>query len=465
MRKFLPAKVSAYLGNNQFLSLAGNVTVSGLGIVSTGLLYRALPIKEVGMWIFFISTIGLADAFRTGFLTTAFIRACSGASPARSEEVIGSAWVLALLITGVMGFLNLVAALLPFYHASSETALLLRWFGITQLVTLPYYIATNVMQAEMRFDKILYIRLLSQGLFVLGVAVMFFTHTASLGSVVYCNLATSVGTSLVTIGLGWARLSSLKARSAACIRELAHFGKYSFGSYVGASMLSMSDTYFVNFMLGPAALAVYSLAGRFAEIINIPLRSFMATAIPALSAAYNQNRPAEVNRLLRKNAGLLTWAFVPIIAFTILLADIPVALVGGSKYQGTEAANLLRITMVLAILYPIDRFIGVTLDVVNQPRLNLFKVLIMLGTNVAGDTAVLLFFPNIYCITLATFPTTIAGFVYGYLQLKRFLPLSLKDIIVTGFWEARTLVWGLFGKTTPLRPCQVPTALPQSTAA
>ena len=70
MRKFLPAKVAAYLGNNQFLSLAGNVTVSGLGIVSTGLLYRALPIKEVGMWIFFISTIGLADAFRTGFLTT-----------------------------------------------------------------------------------------------------------------------------------------------------------------------------------------------------------------------------------------------------------------------------------------------------------------------------------------------------------------------------------------------------------
>jgi O-antigen/teichoic acid export membrane protein len=461
MRKILPAKLLSYLGNNQFLSLAGNVAVSGLGIVSVALLYRALPIKEVGMWIFFISNIGLADAFRTGFLTTAFIRACSGATPARSAEVIGSAWVIAIIITGAMVLLNLLVAVLPFYHPSNEAALLLRWFGVTLVATLPYYIATNVLQAEMRFDRILYIRLLSQGLFVLSVAIMLITHTGSLEYVVYCNLAASVGTSLMALGLGWARLGSLRARTAECFWELVHFGKYSFGSYVGASMFNLSDTYFVNFMLGPAALAVYSLAGRFAEIINIPLRSFMATAIPALSAAYNQNRLSEVSRLLRKNAGLLTWAFVPIIVFTILLADIPIALVGGSKYQGTEAANLLRITMVLAILYPIDRFIGVTLDVVNQPRLNMFKVFIMLAVNIAGDTLVLLFYPNIYCITLATFPTTIAGFVYGYLQLKRFLPLSIKDIVVTGFWEARTLLWGLFGKTTPLRPCQ----LPQSTAA
>ncbi|WP_460556582.1 oligosaccharide flippase family protein [Hymenobacter daeguensis] len=464
MRKLLPAKLYSYLGNNQFLSLAGNVAVSGLGIVSLGLLYRALPIREVGLWIFFISNIGLADAFRTGFLTTAFIRACSGATPARSAEVIGSAWIIALAITGIMLLLNLVALFLPFAHQSTEMALLLRWFGLTLLATLPYYIATNVLQAEMRFDKILYIRLLSQGLFVLGVGIMLLTHTGSLQYVVYCYLAASVGTSLVSLALGWARLGSLRARTAACIWELTHFGKYSFGSYVATNLLSLSDTYFINFMLGPAALAIYSVAGRFGEIINIPLRSFTATAIPTLSAAYHQGRLAEVARLLRKNAGVLTWAFVPIILGTVLLADIPIALVGGNKYRGTEAANLLRIIMSLAILFPIDRFVGVTLDVVNQPRINMYKVLIMLATNIAGDTVVLLLFPNIYGITLASFPTAIVGFVYGYLQLKRFLPLSIRDIIVTGFWEARTLLWGVFGKTTPLRPCQEPTQ-PQSTVA
>jgi len=463
MRRLLPSKLYSYLGNNHFLSLASNVAVSGLGIVSVALLYRALPIKEVGMWIFFISTIGLADAFRTGFLTTAFIRACSGATPARSAEVIGSAWVLALLITGAMMLLNLVAAFLPFYHPTNETALLVRWFGVTLLATLPYYVASNVLQSEMRFDKILYIRLLSQGIFVLGVAIMLITHTGSLEYVVYCNLAASVGTSLMTLALGWARVGCLRARSSECIRELAHFGKYSFGSYVGTNLLGMSDTYFINFMLGPASLAVYSLAGRFGEIINIPLRSFMATAIPTLSAAYNQNRLDEVARLLRKNAGLLTWAFVPIILGTILLADIPIALIGGNKYRGTEAANLLRITMSLAILFPIDRFVGVTLDVVNQPRINLLKVFLMLGVNIVGNTVVLLLFPNIYGITLASFPTAIVGFVYGYLQLRRFLPLSLRAIMFTGFQEAKLFLERVLSDLTKAQPVPNATVEPPAT--
>lgn len=464
MRNILPARLYSYLGNNQFLSLAANMAVSGMGIVSVALLYRALPIKEVGMWIFFLSTINLADSFRTGFLTTAFIRACSGATPARSAEVIGSAWIIAMIITGIMVLLNVGAALLPFYHPTGEMALLLHWFGITLLATLPYYIATNVLQSQMQFDKILYIRLLSQGVFILGIGFMLITHTARLEYVVYCNLAASVATSVLSLGMGWARLDSFRARSSECIRELAHFGKYSFGSYIGVSLSGMCDTYFINFVLGPAALAIYSLAGRFGEIINIPLRSFMATAIPRLSAAYNQNRPLEVARLLRKNAGLLTWMILPIIIGTILLADIPIVLIGGGKYRGTEAANLLRLVMALSILFPIDRFVGVTLDVINQPRINMIKVLIMLAVNVAGNTTVMLLFPSMYGIMLASFPTSIVGFVYGYMQVKRFLPLSIRDIIVTGFWEARTLVWGLFGKTTPLKPCQQE-LLPQSSVA
>ena len=138
MKKRLLPTLYSFLGNNQFLSLAGNVAVSGLGIVSVALLYRALPIREVGMWIFFISTIGLADAFRTGFLTTAFIRACSGATPARAAEVTGSAWVIALVITGLMMLLNGLAMLVPGYHPTNEMALLLRWFGLTLVATLPY---------------------------------------------------------------------------------------------------------------------------------------------------------------------------------------------------------------------------------------------------------------------------------------------------------------------------------------
>ena len=454
MKNPLFTKLTASLGNHQFLSLAGNLTVSVLSIVSVSLLFRALPVREIGVWVLFISTVGLADAFRSGFLTTAFIRACSGATPARAAEVTGSAWAIALAITGGLVGLNLVAWLVLGPSVSFETGLQLRWFSVVLVATLPYFMAASVLQAQLRFDRILYIRLLSQGLFVLCIIGLMLGGTASLANVLYCYVGASIGTSVLTLVLGWARLNTLGQRTGACIRELSHFGKYSVGSYVGSSLLRSSDTYLINYFLGPAPLAVYNLAGRFMEIIDIPLRSFMATAIPALSAAFNQQRLPEVARLLRKNAGLLTWAFVPVILVTILLADVPVWLIGGAKYQGTEAANLLRIGMAVAILFPIDRFIGVTLDVVNQPQLNLVKVFLMLGCNVVGDVLALNLFHSIYGVALANLPTIAVGFAFGYFQLKRFLPLSIRQILATGWLEGRALIATFLHRAAAFRASQ-----------
>lgn len=439
-------KLQSYLDNQQFMSLAGNLTVSAMSIISVSLLFRTLPVHDIGMWVYFMAAVGLADSFRAGFLTTAFIRARSGATPARTAEVTGSAWAIALVITGLLGLINLGAWLLFGNTNDGSLALLLKWFGIVLVATLPYFMAACVMQSEMRFDRILYIRLLSQGLFVLCIIGLMLAGASTIDRVVYSYVGASVITSFLMLVLGWADAGSLRQRTSACIRELGHFGKYSVGSYVGSNLLRSSDTFVINYMLGPAPLAVYNLAGRFMEIIEIPLRSFVATAMPAMSAAFNQNRLPEVARLLRKNAGMLTWAFVPVILGTLLLADVPVFLIGGPKYQDTEAANLLRISMVLAILYPIDRFVGVTLDVVNQPRLNLVKVFLMLAVNVVGDVTALLLFGNIYGVAVASLPTGIAGFTFGYIHLKKHLPLSIRDIMTTGLQESKLLVQRVLSK-------------------
>ncbi|MGI4738389.1 MAG: lipopolysaccharide biosynthesis protein [Janthinobacterium lividum] len=459
-KSWLPT-VAAYLRNPHLLSMAGNLAVSGLGIVSVGLLFRALSVRDIGVWVLFSSTIGLADAFRAGFLTTAFVRARAGASPARATEVAGSAWVIALVITGALALLNLgagVGAGLVFKAAEHpEATLLLRWFGVVLVASLPNFMAGCVLQAELRFDRLLYLRLLTQGLFVASIAGLMLTHTATLERVVHSYVLATAATAVVMLALGWAGLGSLASRTSACVRELAHFGKYSVGSYLGSSLLRSSDTFIISMLLGPAALAVYNLPGRFSELIELPLRSFLATATPAMAAAFHQHRLAEVARLLRKNAGILTWAFVPLVLGTLLLADVPVYLIGGGKYRGTEAANLLRIGMVMALLYPIDRFVGVTLDIVNQPRLNLIKVFLMLAVNVLADVVALSLFHSIYAVALASIPTILVGFAFGFVQLKKWLPVSLHAIVVTGWDEIRILARRLVGKPTPPLPAKSPT--------
>ena len=441
----------AVFRSNHALSLAGNLVVAGLNMVSVSLLFRALPAAEIGAWVFFITAVGLADAFRTGFLTTAFIRSYAGATAARAAEVVGSAWTIALVLTIGIAGLNALVGVLPLPPASSAGGpLVLGWLGVVTVLTLPTFMAASVLQAELRFGAILVLRLLSQGLFVLGIIGLMLAGRVSLPAVLNCYLLAAGVASAVALLLGWAGLRGLRHRSRACISELAHFGKFSVGSYVGSSLLRSSDAFIVNFTLGPAALAVYNLAQRFVELIDLPLRSFLATAIPALSAAFNQHNLTDVGRILRKNAGLLTWALTPIIVATVLFADLPIALIGGSKYAATPAANLLRIIIVLTLLFPIDRFIGVTLDVINQPRINLLKVFLMLGVNVAGDLVGVLVFKNIYGVALASLPTVLSGFFFGYFQLRRFLPLSLREILSTGLVEIRAMLRRWLGQPTPL---------------
>ncbi|MGV3641259.1 MAG: lipopolysaccharide biosynthesis protein, partial [Adhaeribacter sp.] len=239
---------------------------------------------------------------------------------------------------------------------------------------------------------------------------------------------------------GWSRLHLIAYRSPACIREICHFGKYSVGTNLSSSLLVNSDTFFITFMLGPAALAVYNLAKRFLEIIEMPLRSFMATGMADLAAAFNQNNPRELSRLLTRYSGLLTWALVPVILGMILFADIPISLVGGGKYTGTESANLLRIFLTLSLILPLDRFIALTTDVINQPQVNMVKTILQLVLNVSGNFISIYFFESIYGVAFASVPTVIIGFIFGVYSLNKHLPVSIISILRHSYREGKCLL-------------------------
>lgn len=440
MPNLLSAKLLSYLRNNQFLSLTGNLVVSGMNVISVSLLFRGLQVSEIGVWVFFLSTLGLVDAIRTGFITTAFIRSYAGTTPTRAAEVMGSTWVIALIITGALSFLSVIAYLVPQFHQDPGMDLFLQWFGVIFWFTLPSFIATCVLQAEFKFDKILYIRLLTQGLFVIAIIVLMFTRQLTLERVVYSNIITAAVTSLLALRMGWTKFNLIRFNTKNTLQELSHFGKYSIGSYVGSSLLRSSDTFIINFMLGPAALAIYNLAQRFMELVEIPLRSTLAIAMPSLSAAANQQNEAEISRIVKKNAGMLTWLLIPFVIGTIIFADVPIYLVGGSKYVDTPAANLLRVSMAMVLLYPIERFFGVTMDIINKPEWNLYKVFFMLAINVGGDFLGIFLFGNLYGIAFSTPPTIIGGFLFGYYLLNKKIPISAKEILNQGYIESKSLV-------------------------
>ncbi|MBN8836454.1 MAG: oligosaccharide flippase family protein [Sphingobacteriia bacterium] len=429
------------LKNKHFLSLAGNGSMAVLAMLTVALLYRNLPVNSMGAWVFFQTVFVLLDTFRTGFLQVALIKFYTGTSEPKSSQVLGSVWFLALMITLVLLLVNI--AFLPFMHfiKSEGVAVCIQWFGITFLATLPNAIASWILQSDMRFDRLLLLRVITQGSFITMIIALIFSNNINLNTVLLTNFISNALVSLYCLLAGWSRLKTFSKRTKETILEIFHFGKYSVGTSISTNLLRSSDSFIIMFMLGaagPAALAMYNIPMRLMEIIEIPLRSFLATGMPSLSQAFNKNNKQEVAFILQKYAGMLTLVLIPVSILAIALADVAIMLIGGGKYTGTYAVSVYRIFMSFACFYPIDRFIGVTLDIIHQPRINFYKVLVMLATNIIFDFSGLYLFGNVNGVALATLFTFISGVLFGYYWLKKYLDFSIRGIFKTGYIE---LLW------------------------
>jgi O-antigen/teichoic acid export membrane protein len=436
--------------NNHFLSLISNAVIPGLGMLIFAILARSYSTKDqFGNWVIFQAIFTLADTFRTGFLQTSLIKFYAGADDARKSNIVGAAWYWGLLITAAFCIINLVAY--PFYtNATVDLQVIMKWMGITLLVTLPSNVASWILQAEGRFDKLFYVRLFNQGFFFLFICVLIFLKRLDLQNTVLANLSSCIIASITAIFFGWTRLKDIRKSNRLSKSDIFHFGKFSVGTTISAYLLKSSDTFIIRFMfgavLGPAFVAVYNLPQKLMEIIEIPLRSFISVAMPIMSVSVHKDDKAHVNYIMTKYAGMLSIALVPVSIASIIAADLIIGLIGGGKYVHSEAGNVFRIFMCYGVLLPVDRFFGITLDILNQPRLNMIKVLLMLAVNIVGDFAGILIFHNLYGVAVGSIITFLAGVIYGYWAIKKYLKFSMIDIFVVGYRESKALVNGFFKK-------------------
>lgn len=444
--------MKALLRNRHLQSLSGNGAMAVLSVFTYSILFRFLSEAAMGNWVFFQFAFLLLDTFRTGLLQTPLIKFYAGADAERQRAVAGAAWHIGLLVTGVFVVLNLVA--LPLAGLIPDVGLrgLLPWFGLTLVATLPFNVAVWMLQAEERFDRILWVRLLSQGSFIVVIFGLYLVHSVTLTHVIEAFVGSSALASVVTTLAGWGQLVAWRHRTAATVREVFHFGKYSFGTYLCSNLLRSSDVFVIRFMLGPAALAIYNLPQRLLEIIEMPLRSGLATAMPSMSAAVNQERPALVAELLRRYVGVLTVLFLVLVVGVLVFADVIVGLIGGGKYVGTEAAGVYRILITCSLLFPLERFLGVTLDIIGRPQINLIKVILALVVNVATDILCIRLTHNIYGAAWASVFTLVASTLYGYFMLRRYLPISLQQMPEQTYHEARGQLGDLLRRLRPARP-------------
>jgi O-antigen/teichoic acid export membrane protein len=187
----------ADLKNKHVLALLGNVVIAGVSFAMMGLLARTMTKDDLGIWFYFLMIYGFADSVRNGLLTTATVKFYSGTKPERAAEVLGAVWFLALGLSGILALANLAAV--PFIGSidNPEIKVLIQWFGLTVLSSLPFNITFWIMVADNDYLKILMLRLINNGSMILTIGILAVIHKATLQNVLLVNFLTNVLTSLI----------------------------------------------------------------------------------------------------------------------------------------------------------------------------------------------------------------------------------------------------------------------------
>lgn len=432
--------------NKHFLALAGNVIIALFSIITMSVLYRALNKSDIGSWFFFLGIYGFTDAIRNGFLSTAIIKFYAGTDESTSKKVLGSGWFLAAVLTGIILALNMIAWYFSNQFSNPQMTLVIHWVGLTFISSMPYVFTCWILIADEAYIDILFIRLINSVLMISTIVCMTLIKTISLENLLIINFVTNVITSFYCIIRKKTYISTLFLGKKENMIEMIHFGKYSLATNLTSNLLSTSSTFMITFFLGPAALAIYNLPQRLMEVVELPLRSFVGTGMSSMAIHLNNDKKEEAAFIFKKFAGMLTFAFIPIILGGILFADLAIQILGGSKYMGTEAATIFRIFIAFSIFYPIDRFNGITLDLIHQPKLNFQKVILMVIITIICGCLGLYFMKNLYGMAFA-FPCALfAGLIFGYYSLKKHLPYKNAEIIAIGWKESRHFLQSAYEK-------------------
>lgn len=265
------------------------------------------------------------------------------------------------------------------------------------------------------------------------VGVYSLSAAASLKGIITVYILAHALTSFLSFILGWDEHTGIAHARKKIIRSILKFGKYSTASSLGSSLLRSSDTIILSMatFLGPEAIAIYAIPLKFVEAVEIPLRSFTATAYPRLSKALTKSKDQFI-RLLRNYTFGSVFLLLPVAIMLAIFPQFFLGLIGGETYSENieTQTGILYIVCIYILLLPFDRYSGVALFAIDKPDLNFVKITIMLIANLIFDLVAIYVFQSLVFIALATLVFTLIGIIIGWYMLFNSGNADLKDTMV-----------------------------------
>jgi lipopolysaccharide exporter len=389
----------------------------------------------MGLWALFTTIVSMVETIKIGLLRNATIKFLH--EPGFEEDQRKQIQSASLMIN--IGFTVLVILLIIIFGQLLANVLQVPKLYFLLLISIPAFLlqivfnhCDIVQQAHMQYPPIFKATLIRQGIYFLGVVILFFFFK-SYFTVITLIVIQLVALLLATIYFRYTTrkyLTTAFTYNKAIVIRLLHFGKYVFGTALFSNISRYTDHFITsavsNPMLGPVYVSYYNAVSRLTNMIDVPSLAAADVLFPKNSQASGTEGIEKVKYYFERMCGTLLALVIPISLFVFIFPKFIITIIAGKSYLA--AVPILQVTILASTLRPIFNQFGTTMDAIGKPRINFLVNTLSLVINIVSIYFCIRFSGDEMGAAYGTVVSYILTFTVIYFTLRKSLNVDLRNI-------------------------------------
>ena len=336
------------------------------GVVNFMLIVRLFDKEEVGVWVLYMTILGLVEVLKNGFIKNATIMLLNKKYQSEPNKVLTSSFLLNSIVTGILVLtIALVVIVFNVFEIYELFGNLLSFFCIQLVFHLFFSHFEYFLSAKIQFRKLMFAFVIRNFVFFVFLMATFVWFQGSI-ELPYLVLFQTVG--LLASVLFLARIADIDVnfdpKATSLIKEIVQFGKFTFATNASSTLFRSTDHYMLAALLGNSAVASYSVALRITNLVDLPSSAAAEVLFPLSVKSENKKE------LYEKSVGYIL-AFVILASIVIyIFCDLIVDVITGGGYR--NSVDVLKVTLAYGLILPFLRQFGTMIDAMGLPKINFY---------------------------------------------------------------------------------------------
>lgn len=395
-------------GSYTFLT---KLSESGFGLLTFLILVRLLPKEQFGVWVLLISVSAITESMRKAFVSNPLVRFINISDEAKHDEIVTSSIVQNIIYTSfTSGLMVLLAAPLARLWEAPLFENTLYVFAACNFFV-GFFSQCNFIQlAHLHYQGTFYASLIRKGFFFLfSFYCLFFWTNITVPQLVASQIVIFIF--IIPFNIWFTRNYSPQYQwSISQFKSILNFGKFTIGTNLSSMAFGNIDSWLLGSLMSVKEVALYNPAIRILAMVEIPIVSLSVISYPQLAKRIKEGDLVGAKRLYEKSLGAILAFTIPSSIVLILLSEQIILLLAGPEYL--EASAILQITILFGLFIPFNRQLGITLNAMGKPKINMIFVIINLIINILCNY----FFIKAFGLMGAAYGTLVAyvlSLIYG----------------------------------------------------